>query len=196
MRDVGRDAADHAVDLRRRALVEGREAQPGRLAEAQLVDVLRRHLASTARTSASGTISITGFAGGDDAADRVHGELMDDAVLRRADVDALELVLGRDLALDELADLGRRSRAAPSPPRCERSWSICRICSSISVILPRDWAIARSTARARRQPRGSRSSAISRLICTRFLLQSSRTPSSSRRIRSISSRLGAFCSAR
>ena len=46
-----------------------------------------------------------GSPGGDDAADRVHGELMHHAVLRRADVDALELVLGRDLALDELGDL-------------------------------------------------------------------------------------------
>ena len=34
------------------------------------------------------------------------GELVHDAVLRRADVDALELVLGRDLALDQLGDLG------------------------------------------------------------------------------------------
>ena len=41
----------------------------------------------------------------DDAADRVDGRLVHHAVLRRADVDALELVLGRDLALDELADL-------------------------------------------------------------------------------------------
>ena len=42
----------------------------------------------------------------DDAADRMHGRLMHDAVLRRADVDALQLILGRDLALDELGDLG------------------------------------------------------------------------------------------
>ena len=42
----------------------------------------------------------------DDAADRMHRELVHEAVLRGADVDALELVLGRHLALDELADLG------------------------------------------------------------------------------------------
>src|SRR5262245_64764477 len=40
-RDVGRDVSDRAVDLRRGALVEGREAQSGRLAEMQLIDVLR-----------------------------------------------------------------------------------------------------------------------------------------------------------
>ncbi len=43
----------------------------------------------------------------------MHGELMHDAVLRAFDLDALQLVLGRDLALDQLrhplldlADLG------------------------------------------------------------------------------------------
>jgi HlyD family type I secretion membrane fusion protein len=40
-----------------------------------------------------------------DAADRVHGELVHEATLRGADLDALELVLRRHLALDELADL-------------------------------------------------------------------------------------------
>ena len=46
-----------------------------------------------------------GVAGGDDAADGVDVGLEHHAVLRRADVDALELILGGDLALDELADL-------------------------------------------------------------------------------------------
>ena len=41
-----------------------------------------------------------------DAADRVNVGLEHDAVLWRTDVDALELVLGGDLALDELAILG------------------------------------------------------------------------------------------
>ena len=62
-------------------------------------------LASTDSASASGTISMMGSPGADDPADGVHRELMHDAVLRRADVDALELVFGRHLALDELADL-------------------------------------------------------------------------------------------
>src|SRR5262249_42466488 len=42
---------------------------------------------------------------GDDAADGVDRELMHHAVLGRAQVDALELVLRRHLALAELADL-------------------------------------------------------------------------------------------
>ena len=42
--DVGGDAADVAVEFRRRALVEGREAQHGALADLQLVDVLRLDL--------------------------------------------------------------------------------------------------------------------------------------------------------
>ena len=44
-------------------------------------------------------------AGGDDAADGMHVGLEHHAVLRRADVDALELILGGDLAFDEFADL-------------------------------------------------------------------------------------------
>ena len=36
----------------------------------------------------------------------MHGQLVDDAVLRRANVDALELVLGGDLAFLELGGLG------------------------------------------------------------------------------------------
>jgi len=45
------------------------------------------------------------YDGGDDAAERMHRRLLDDAVLRRADVDAAELVLGGDLAFDQFADL-------------------------------------------------------------------------------------------
>src|SRR5262245_18961616 len=62
--------------------------------------------ASTASRSASGTISMIGSPGGRHPADRVHRELMHHAVLGCADFDALELVFGRHLALDELADFG------------------------------------------------------------------------------------------
>ena len=62
-------------------------------------------LASTVRLSASGTISMIGVAGGDDAADGVHGGLKHRAVLRRANFDALELIFRSHLALDEFADL-------------------------------------------------------------------------------------------
>src|SRR5262245_9673236 len=40
-RDVGGDVGDRAVDLRRGELVEGREAQTGRLGEMQLVGLMR-----------------------------------------------------------------------------------------------------------------------------------------------------------
>ena len=49
-----------------------------------------------------------GLAVADHAADGVHRKLMDDAGLRRADIDALELVLGRRHALLELGDLALR----------------------------------------------------------------------------------------
>src|SRR5262249_40970257 len=46
------------------------------------------------------------FALSDDAADRMDAELEHRAILRSSDVHTLQLVLGRDPALDELADLG------------------------------------------------------------------------------------------
>jgi len=52
----------------------------------------------------------------DEAADRVTVDCQHHAVLRRADVDAAELVFGGDLALDELAILSW-SRADPWRPR-------------------------------------------------------------------------------
>ena len=195
MRDIGRDAGDHAVDLRCRALVEGGEAQSGRLAEVQLVDILRRDLRLDRQRIGLRHDQHDRVAGSDDPADRVHRELMHHAVLRRADVDALELVLGRHLALDELADLARRPRAARCATSLLRSWSIWMICSSISPILPRDCAVAEiDCARSPLSRAASRSSEISRLICIRFLFQSARTPSSSRWISSISSAF-ASCSA-
>ena len=66
---------------------------------------------------------------------------MHPAVLRRAHVDALELVLGRDLALDQLGPILPRISASSLPTSVRRSWSICMIFSSISAILPLAWAI-------------------------------------------------------
>ena len=68
----------------------------------------------------------------------------------RADVDALQLVLGRNLALDELGRsflaISRNSFATS----LRRSWSIWMICSSISDDLAfRPGRLPRSTARAR-----------------------------------------------
>ena len=68
-----------------------------------------------------------------------------------------------------------------------RSWSIWMICSSVSVILPLACATAAiSCARSPSSRAASRSSAVSRVICTRLFFQSSRTPSSSLPIRRIS----------
>ena len=62
-------------------------------------------LTSTRSVSVSGTIEHDRVAGGDHAADGIRGRLEDDAVLRRADIGALELILRRHLALDIFADL-------------------------------------------------------------------------------------------
>jgi hypothetical protein len=62
-------------------------------------------LASTCRSSACGHDHHDGVAGGDHAADGVHRRLQHHAVLRRADVDPAQLILGGNFALDELADL-------------------------------------------------------------------------------------------
>ena len=103
---VGGDAADAAVEFRRGALVEGREAQRRILAELQLIDIGRRDLDLDAERVAIGHDQQDRFPGRDDAADGVDGELMHAAGLRGADVDALQLVLGGDLAFDQFADLG------------------------------------------------------------------------------------------
>ena len=62
-------------------------------------------LASTVRLSASGTISMIASPAVITPPTVWTVGLEYGAVLRRADVDALELILGGDLALDELADL-------------------------------------------------------------------------------------------
>ena len=69
-----------------------------------LVDVLRIDLGFHRQPVAVRHDHHDRLAGRNDAADRVHGRLEDRAVLRRADVGALELVERRDLAFDEFSD--------------------------------------------------------------------------------------------
>src|SRR6266702_1999224 len=103
--DVGRDAGDDAVELGRGALVEGGEAQQRLLADLELVDIDGVDLGLDLEVVGLRHDQHQGVAGGDDATHRVHVRLKHHAVLWRADVDAAELILGRDLALDRLADL-------------------------------------------------------------------------------------------
>ena len=86
-----------------------------RLADMHLVDVLRRDPGLDDEAVGLGHDQHERLARRDDAADRVHGELVDEAVLRRADVDALELVLGRDLALDQFGRSWPRISRSSSP---------------------------------------------------------------------------------
>ena len=87
-----------------RALNDG-EAQHHRLIELDLIDVLRIDLDLDQKIVALRHDQHDRIAGGDDAADRIRGRLEHGAVLRRADIGALELILGGDLALDIFADL-------------------------------------------------------------------------------------------
>src|SRR3954453_20860815 len=103
--DVGRDAADDAVELRRGALVESGQAQQRLLTDLELVDIDRIDLGLDLEIVGLRPDQHEGVAGGDDAPNRMHGRLQHHAVLRRADVDAAQLVLGGDLALDHFADL-------------------------------------------------------------------------------------------
>src|SRR5262249_44983853 len=106
LRQVGRYVIDVAADFRRRPLIECREAQDRRLAEVQLIDVLRRNLDFHGQRICIRNDQHDRLARRDDTADRVNGELMNDAVLRRPDIDALQLVLGGDLPLGQLGNLG------------------------------------------------------------------------------------------
>ena len=85
---------------------DGVDAHDRLLADGELVDVLRHHLRFEVEGVVDRHDQHGGLGRGDHAADRVDGELMHVAGARRADVDPLQLVLGRDLALDELRDLG------------------------------------------------------------------------------------------
>src|ERR1700730_11416594 len=103
--DVGGDPADDAVQFRRGALVEGRQPQHRFLADLQLVDILRIDLGFDREIVGLRHDHHDGVAGGDDAADGMDRGLQHHAGLRRADVDAAQLVFGGHLALDEFADL-------------------------------------------------------------------------------------------
>src|SRR5262245_18343914 len=71
----------------------------------QLVDILRPDLGLDRQRIGFWHNQHDGVAGTDNPADRVHRQLMHHAILGRADFDALELVLGRHLALNEFANL-------------------------------------------------------------------------------------------
>src|SRR5713101_170543 len=104
-RDVGRNAGDDAVQFRRRALIECRQPQQRLLADLQFIDILRIDLGLDLEVIGLRNDHHDGVAGRDHPADGVDRGLQHHAVLRGADVDPPQLVLGRDLALDEFTDL-------------------------------------------------------------------------------------------
>src|SRR3954454_20038000 len=103
--DVGRDAADDAVELGRSALVEGGEAQQRLLADLELVDIDRIDLGFDLEIVGLRHDQHEDVARGDDPTNRVYGRLQHHASLWRTDIDAAKLVLGGDLALEHFADL-------------------------------------------------------------------------------------------
>src|SRR5262252_2477392 len=103
--DVARDPHHVAFDLGGRPLVEGSEAEHRRLADLQLVDALGRQLHLDDEVVRFRNDQHRGLASGEHSADRVHVQLMHDAALRGTNIDAHELVLGGDLALDQLGHL-------------------------------------------------------------------------------------------
>src|SRR5262245_2790609 len=103
--DVGRDAAHFAVDLWRRALIERGKAQHCVLPNLDLVDVVRLDPGLDREHVGARDNQHDRLAWADDAPDRMHGKLMHAAVPRRADVDALELVLGRNPFFNQLRGL-------------------------------------------------------------------------------------------
>ena len=105
LRGIGRDARHDAGDLRRGALVERGEADHGRLSIHQLIDVLRHDPRLDAQFVRLRHDQHQGLGGASDAADSVDGELVHDAVLGSPNIDAAQLVLGRDPALHELGGL-------------------------------------------------------------------------------------------
>src|SRR6185312_4748407 len=105
---VGRDQDDLAGEVGVDAALARQDAHHGVLPERDLIDVSRLDLRLDDQFVVARDDLHQHFAVADDAADRMHGELIDGAVLGRDDVDALELVLRRDQTLGQLGDLALR----------------------------------------------------------------------------------------
>jgi hypothetical protein len=96
------------VITRRGALVAGQDAHDRLRPDGDLVDVGGSDLGLDHQLVGARHDLHDGLAVADYAPHGVHGELVHDARLRRAQVDALELVLGGGDALLELGDLALR----------------------------------------------------------------------------------------
>ena len=118
-REIGRDMGHDAVELGHRALVAGHNPHGGLPADLDLVDVLRRHLDFQDEFFALGHDLHDRFTVADYATDGVDGQQVDDARVGRANVDALELVVGGDHALDQLGDLALRLAQVFQDPAAE-----------------------------------------------------------------------------
>src|SRR5215213_8645877 len=110
LRHVGRHQDHLTVDLRRCAAVEVGKAHHCGLADAELVDVLRLRLSFDDQLVGRRDDQHDLLACRDHAADGVDIELVHHAVLRSADIDPLELVLGGNLLLDQFGDLAANLR--------------------------------------------------------------------------------------
>lgn len=120
--EVGGDRLDIANDLRRRALIEGGKAQGRLLPDMQLVDVGRMDLCLDDEAVVDGDDLHHRFAGGNHPADRVHRQLMHDTILRRQDIDALQLILCGDPLLGKFRQLVVDVTSSVSTSE-RRSWS-------------------------------------------------------------------------
>ena len=185
---------DGAVELRRGALIEGGEAQHHRLAERDLIDVLGLDLDLDRQLVGLRHDQHDRVAGGDDAADRVRRRLEHDAVLRRADVGALELILGRHLALDVFADLAVGLAQLLGDVAGEFLIDLEDLQLDLGDLALGLGGIGDELSRARPAIlASSRSSEVSRLSWTRFFCQRSRTPASSWSMKPISLALASCC---
>ena len=100
--DVRRDAQYLASELRSCALVEGRKANECLLAGPHVIDVLWCDFCLDHERVSFGHDQHDRLSGVDHAPDGVDRQLMDDPALRRADIDALQLVLGRNTTFHKL----------------------------------------------------------------------------------------------
>jgi hypothetical protein len=106
LRNVGRDPTHLSIELGRGALVEGREAEHGWLSQIELINLLWRDSRLDCKRIGTWYNELDRLAWLDDTTDRVHRELMHLSVLRRPDVHAPELVLGRNPFFCKLRSFG------------------------------------------------------------------------------------------
>ena len=105
LRQIRRNADNLAVKLRRGPEIEGEKSDGCLLTGKELIDIRRRNSYLKNQSVVLWNNQHQRLGGRNNATNRMNGKFVNNPGLRCMDVDALQLVTGGDLALDEFAEL-------------------------------------------------------------------------------------------